>query len=84
MINRSIRGEFCKFLFELSIKNSIPINMNNIDINLECKMGFIFLNIMIKNEPEFLGAISNAIKTAAQAIVEDNSLDGIGINIEVI
>tara|TARA_Y100000114_G_scaffold157314_1_gene189613 strand:+ start:17663 stop:17917 length:255 start_codon:yes stop_codon:yes gene_type:complete len=84
MINCSIKDEFSKFLFELSINNSIPINMNNIDISLECKMGFIFLNIIIKNELEFLGAISNAIKTAAQAIVEDNSLDGIGVNIEVI
>lgn len=84
MINRNLIDEFSKLLVDSSIQNAIPINPSGLNVNLEYKLGYIFLNISIVGNKDFYNAIVSLARKTAQSIVEDNSLDGIGLNIEVI
>lgn len=84
MINSDIIGEFSRLLIDLSIQNAIPINQSRLNMSLEYKFGFMLLNISIDSDEEFCDAISILARKAVQSIIEDNSLDGMGLSIEVI
>ena len=84
MINHDIVNELYKNIIKYSIDSLCPISRESLSIEVGYKLQFINLKIAAKIDKDFGDTCLAIIRKATQVIMEEHSLDGIGLSYEII
>lgn len=83
MINHDIADELYKNIIKYSIDSLCPISRESLSVEVGYRLQFINLNITAKIDKDFRDACLAVIRKATQVVMEDHSLDGVGLSCEI-
>jgi|APSaa5957512535_1039671.scaffolds.fasta_scaffold852516_1 hypothetical protein len=84
MSSYKIIDELYENIIKYSIDSLCPITKEALSISVGHKLQFIDIKIIAKIDKDFKNLALNIIRKATQRLVEDHSLDGVGLSCEVV
>ena len=81
---KNITNSFAKNILRIALEKNFPLSRERISILSNHKLYFIKFNIAVSIDKDFACSLTKIVRTAAQAVSEEYSLDAMEFSLEII